>query len=86
MTANRVLAAIPAVLTDVLYARVDLVPGEDGRPVLMELELTEPQLYFGNAPGAADRMAAAIEARIFARGAALESCEGGLPWHAMLQV
>jgi hypothetical protein len=29
-----------------LYARVDLVPGLDGRPTLMELELIEPYLHF----------------------------------------
>ncbi|MGM1065428.1 ATP-grasp domain-containing protein [Saccharothrix sp. Mg75] len=31
---------------ELLYARVDLVPGEDGSPVLMELELVEPSLGF----------------------------------------
>jgi hypothetical protein len=45
-----------------LYARVDLVPGPDGAPVLMELELTEPQLYFGVVPEAAARFAAAASA------------------------
>lgn len=29
-----------------LYARVDTVPGPDGAPVLLELELTEPSLWF----------------------------------------
>jgi hypothetical protein len=64
LTANQVLAAVPTARDELLYARVDLVSGLDGRPVLMELELTEPQLYFRNAPEAADRMAAAIEARV----------------------
>jgi hypothetical protein len=70
MTANQVLAAVPAARHKLLYARVDLVSGHDGCPVLMELELTEPQLYFRDAPGAADRMAAAIEAQLQARGRA----------------
>jgi hypothetical protein len=47
----------------VLYARVDLVPTPDG-PALMELELTEPHLFFAHAPGSADRLAAAIARRI----------------------
>jgi hypothetical protein len=46
-----------------LYARVDLVPGEDG-PQLLELELTEPSLFLAAAPGAARRVARAIADRI----------------------
>jgi glutathione synthase/RimK-type ligase-like ATP-grasp enzyme len=47
-----------------LYARVDMVGGQDGSPVLMELEAIEPNLYLDQAPGAADRVAAAIADRI----------------------
>jgi hypothetical protein len=47
---------VPAA-ADVLYARVDLVPGPDGRPVVLELELTEPSLFLEFADGAADRFA-----------------------------
>ena len=47
-----------------LYARVDLVPGADGEPVLIELELTEPSLFLSTDPGAAARVAAAIAARV----------------------
>jgi glutathione synthase/RimK-type ligase-like ATP-grasp enzyme len=43
-----------------LYARVDLVTGLDGRPCVIELELTEPCLYFGWDDGSADRCADAI--------------------------
>jgi hypothetical protein len=43
-----------------LYARVDLVPGADGSPVLLELEVTEPALYLAFAPGSAERLAGAI--------------------------
>ena len=42
-----------------LYARVDLVQGEDG-PVVMEVELTEPSLYLVEVPAAADTYAEAI--------------------------
>jgi glutathione synthase/RimK-type ligase-like ATP-grasp enzyme len=55
-------AALTAVGAAVLYARVDLVPGRDG-PVVMELELVEPDLYLATAPGAAERLAAAVAAR-----------------------
>lgn len=49
---------------DLLYARVDLLLGDDGTPVLLELELTEPSLFLGTAPGAPGRFAAAIAARL----------------------
>jgi glutathione synthase/RimK-type ligase-like ATP-grasp enzyme len=55
-------AALAAVGTAVLYARVDLVPGLGG-PTVMELELVEPELYLATAPGAAERLAAAVAAR-----------------------
>ncbi len=42
-----------------LYARVDIAADADGRPVLMELEAIEPNLYLATAPGAADRFARA---------------------------
>ncbi len=46
-----------------LYGRIDLVADADGDPILMELELIEPNLYLSQAPGAADRVAAAIVRR-----------------------
>jgi glutathione synthase/RimK-type ligase-like ATP-grasp enzyme len=58
--AERALAAVPGGPERLLYARVDLVTGDDGQPVLLELELTEPQLYFSHVPHAADRFAQAI--------------------------
>ena len=74
MTANQALAAVPDTHRhELLYARVDLVSGPDGRPVLMELELTEPQLYFHFVPWAADRMAQAIETQILASRTATTS-------------
>jgi hypothetical protein len=68
--ANQVLAAVSGGRDALLYARVDLVPGADGNPVLMELELTEPQLYFSYEFGAADRMAAAIATRVLCKNPA----------------
>ncbi|MGH3680410.1 MAG: hypothetical protein ACRDT2_09200 [Natronosporangium sp.] len=62
--ARRVLAEIPGGPDRLLYARVDLIPGADGRPQLVELELAEPSLFLGHEPGAAARLAAAIAARL----------------------
>lgn len=46
-----------------LYARVDVVSDDDGRPVLMELELVEPSLFPSFAEGALERIADAIVQR-----------------------
>ena len=43
-----------------LYARIDLVHDDHGRPVVLELELTEPSLFFLHAPDAAGRYADAL--------------------------
>lgn len=43
-----------------LYARVDVLPGPDGAPMLLELELTEPSLFVAQSEGAAERAAAAM--------------------------
>jgi hypothetical protein len=51
-----------------LYARVDMVAGEDGRPLLLELEAVEPLLYLATAPGAAERLARALLARAGEQG------------------
>jgi glutathione synthase/RimK-type ligase-like ATP-grasp enzyme len=61
--AEKVLATVVRD-THLLYARVDLLPGPDGAPVLVELELTEPSLFLGYAPGAAGTLAGAIAARL----------------------
>jgi glutathione synthase/RimK-type ligase-like ATP-grasp enzyme len=47
-----------------LYARVDLVAGSDGAPLLIELELIEPNLYLTQHPPAAEVLAAAALLRI----------------------
>ena len=47
-----------------LYARTDVLPGPGGRPVLLELELTEPSFFLAADPGAAERFAAACRRRL----------------------
>ena len=46
--AQRALAAVPGA-PELLYARVDLVDGDDGQPCVMELELVEPNLFLSAA-------------------------------------
>jgi hypothetical protein len=62
--AEQVLAAIPGDTNRLLYARVDLIQGPDGAPLLLELELTEPSLFLRTAPSAAARLTDAIVARL----------------------
>jgi hypothetical protein len=62
--AAQALAAIPGGAARLLYARVDVIPGPDGSPLLVELELTEPSLFLLHADGAADRLADAILRRL----------------------
>lgn len=52
-----------------LYARVDLIRDPAGRPVVLELEMAEPSLFFPFGPGSAARFAAALAARLATRGA-----------------
>jgi glutathione synthase/RimK-type ligase-like ATP-grasp enzyme len=47
--------AVAAVGGEVFYARVDLLAGDDGEPLLMELELIEPSLYFAHSQQALAR-------------------------------
>ncbi|MCC7247565.1 MAG: hypothetical protein IT473_02980 [Lysobacter sp.] len=61
-----VMAAVRARFGDapLPYARVDLIRDADGQPLLLELELTEPSLFFASAAGAADRFAEALAQRL----------------------
>ncbi len=59
--AASVLDVVPGGSDRLLYSRVDLAPGGDGSPLLIELEVTEPNLYFNCADGAATRFAEAVE-------------------------
>lgn len=54
--AARVMMQVPKTC---IYARIDVVDSSRG-PLLMELELIEPELYFLHVPDAADRLARLI--------------------------
>ncbi len=48
--AEVVLDATPFPRAELLYARVDLLEGPDGTPLLLELELVEPSMFLSYAP------------------------------------
>lgn len=56
--ARRALAAVDA--ASLLYARVDVMDDDEGRPLLSELELIEPSLFLLQHPPALERFVAAI--------------------------
>ncbi|RBY89122.1 hypothetical protein DQ244_15300 [Blastococcus sp. TBT05-19] len=65
--ATAVLDAVPGlvgVTSPPLYARIDLVEDGAGRPVVLELELTEPSLFLPQAPAAAANLVRAVEAEL----------------------
>ena len=57
--AANVLAALPFTNAPA-YARIDLIRASDGAPLLLELELAEPSLFFRHAPGSAERFASSL--------------------------
>ncbi|MBN8885973.1 MAG: hypothetical protein J0I77_09655 [Rudaea sp.] len=61
--AQEALAAIPFA-KPLLYARVDLIRDGADKPCVLELELTEPSLFFTYAEGAAQRFAQALARRL----------------------
>ena len=56
--------AIAAVSSQLLYARIDVAPGPSGAPLLMELELIEPSLFFPQYPPALSRYVDGIRRRV----------------------
>lgn len=64
--ARRALGAVPGGEPP-LYARVDLVVDPDTGPVLMELELIEPNLFLLDNPGSVATMARAVARRCASR-------------------
>lgn len=66
--AQRVIDALPSLISGVeqplAYTRVDLIPDNDGNPVVLELELIEPSFFFAQAPEAVERFVEAIVRRL----------------------
>jgi glutathione synthase/RimK-type ligase-like ATP-grasp enzyme len=61
-------AVLDAVGETLLYARVDVVRDDSDQPVLIELEVTEPQLFLRFSSEAAETLAAAVVARAGSAG------------------
>jgi hypothetical protein len=57
-------AALAVVDTPLLYARIDVAPGSDGSPQVMEFELMEPSLFFPFSAAALDRFVHGVERRL----------------------
>jgi hypothetical protein len=62
--AQHALDAVPFDRDDLLYARVDMVRGPDGTPMVLEVELAEPSLFLAHGRHAATRLAAGIARRL----------------------
>lgn len=60
-------AALAPMRDRLLYGRVDIARDDAGRPMIMELELVEPSLFFGKSPAALDRFIAALQRRMAER-------------------
>ncbi len=58
--ARRAVATAERLLGPTTYARVDIVPGADGKPAVLELELLDPVLFFVTRPEAAARFASVL--------------------------
>jgi glutathione synthase/RimK-type ligase-like ATP-grasp enzyme len=54
------LAALAPIADRILYGRVDVAQDDAGQPMVMELELVEPSLFFAHQPGSADRYVAGL--------------------------
>jgi hypothetical protein len=61
-------AALAPFADELLYARVDLARDARGQPMVMELELIEPSLFFSRQPGSADRFVSGLLRRLASAG------------------
>lgn len=59
---ERILSSLPFAMP--LYARIDLIRSAEGAPLLLELELTEPSLFFAHSAGSAEVFVAALLQRM----------------------
>jgi glutathione synthase/RimK-type ligase-like ATP-grasp enzyme len=62
--AEQVMQHIPGGHERCPYMRIDVVRDDEGHVRLMELELIEPQLFFAEAPGSANRLAKVLLANL----------------------
>jgi glutathione synthase/RimK-type ligase-like ATP-grasp enzyme len=62
--AESVMRAVDHRFGPIGYGRVDLIDGEDGTPLVLELELVEPALFLDHAPDAALRFAVHLQSQV----------------------
>lgn len=65
--ADRIIAVLPGLFgleKPLVYARIDLIRSDDGSPRLLELELTEPSLFFAHAAGSDERLARVLNRQL----------------------
>ena len=60
--ADRVIDVISGRFETPLYARIDLLDNHEGRPLVLEVELVEPSIFFGTSPASYDRFVAVASA------------------------
>lgn len=58
------LAALAPIADRILYGRVDVARDATGAPMVMELELVEPSLFFARCPGSVERYVAGLRRRL----------------------
>ncbi|WP_438317101.1 ATP-grasp domain-containing protein [Streptomyces sp. HUAS TT3] len=71
--AGAALAAVPERQDELLYARVDIADADDGSPVVMELELVEPNLFMDQEADGPARFADLVLARAAAARAGVRT-------------
>lgn len=57
-------AALAPYTDQILYGRVDMARDDAGKPMVMELELVEPSLFFARHPPAVDRYVAGLRRKL----------------------
>jgi glutathione synthase/RimK-type ligase-like ATP-grasp enzyme len=62
--ATQAMNAVPESVGKLLYGRVDLVWGDDGEPLVLEVELAEPSLFFAQSPLSVANLVAAVRAML----------------------
>lgn len=58
------VAALAPIADRILYARVDVARDAAGAPMVMEVELIEPSLFFDRQPGSVERFVAGLRRRL----------------------
>jgi glutathione synthase/RimK-type ligase-like ATP-grasp enzyme len=62
--AELAMSHIPGGSADLLYGRVDLVPGPSGEALILEVELTEPALFLEFSKGGVDHLADCVASAV----------------------